>query len=253
MELNQAMIINNIYLLAKKNGVRISDLESAAGLSSGYLSKLRSEDNNSIPSVEALNGIAKKLGVSVDSLINVDFNALSPDEEYTICFIDSLIQKTVKNEARWRRLARKMLENQEMYKGGSTEYPMFTHNNAYVFYDSKFYENETPQLDKDSYLLPLGNGSTLYLMSIKVIMDDVGEKDIEMYIETNNYLNPICTALTGEPENTFFKDKLYQLYDAAANSCSRVRLSANLKDVMDRFMPGYVEKDDDDDDDGLPF
>lgn len=60
------MIYDTIKKLCEKKGVSVSSVEKEAGLSNGAISKW----NNSSPTVEKLNAVAKVLNVKVDSLLN---------------------------------------------------------------------------------------------------------------------------------------------------------------------------------------
>lgn len=60
------MIYDTIKKLCEKKGVSVSSVEKKAGLSNGAISKW----NNSSPTVEKLNAVAKVLNVKVDSLLN---------------------------------------------------------------------------------------------------------------------------------------------------------------------------------------
>lgn len=60
------MIYDTIKKLCEKKGVSVSSVEKKAGLSNGAISKW----NNSSPTVEKLNAVAKVLNVTVDSLLN---------------------------------------------------------------------------------------------------------------------------------------------------------------------------------------
>lgn len=60
------MIYDTIKKLCEKKGISVSSVEKEAGLSNGAISKW----NNSSPTVEKLNAVAKVLNVKVDSLLN---------------------------------------------------------------------------------------------------------------------------------------------------------------------------------------
>lgn len=66
------VIIDNILFLANKKGISKSDLEKEAGISAGYISRLSRPENTTVPNVEVLLAFSKKLGVTVDYLVNPD-------------------------------------------------------------------------------------------------------------------------------------------------------------------------------------
>ena len=60
------MIYDKIKEICKEKGVSVAAVERKAGLSSGEISKW----NNSTPSVENLNSVAKILKVKIDKLLD---------------------------------------------------------------------------------------------------------------------------------------------------------------------------------------
>lgn len=60
------MIYDTIKALCKKKGVSVSSVEKEAGLSNGAISKW----NDSSPTVDKLNAVAKVLDVKVDCLLS---------------------------------------------------------------------------------------------------------------------------------------------------------------------------------------
>lgn len=243
MIINQPTVINNIYYLGRQNNIKVSDIETAAGLSSGYLSKLKSDEKKSVPSAEALVNIANLLKTSVDTLLTVDLSEITPEEDYVLKFIDKAIKLSGTHDAYWTRLAYKQLLQQVEYPAGQVDHPMFENDGYQLTYISAFHANEKVELDKDSFMLDLGFGSKLYLMSVTIEKDDSCEHELELYIYTDRELKPLCTSLMGGPDYIFLH-KMNNLYDAATNACGRVRLDSKVKRAIDIFMQ---------DDDDLPF
>ncbi len=60
------MIYDTIKELCKKKGLSVSSVEKEAGLSNGAISKW----NDSSPTVDKLNAVAKVLNVKVDCLLS---------------------------------------------------------------------------------------------------------------------------------------------------------------------------------------
>ena len=60
------MIYNKIRDICKEKGMSVAAVEKKAGLSNGAISKW----NNSTPSVENLNSVAKILKVKIDKLLD---------------------------------------------------------------------------------------------------------------------------------------------------------------------------------------
>ena len=101
MEFNKEQCIANIYALAKEQGVKIGELESAANISVGYLSRLAKENNNALPNIEALVIISDKLNVSLDALVKKDLTVNNSTESYFIKVVDKLLDDTKIKPSIW--------------------------------------------------------------------------------------------------------------------------------------------------------
>lgn len=99
---NRAYCIENIFVLAKEKNIKIGELENAAGVSSGYLSRLKKEGNESNPSIDILCAIADKLDVSIDSLVSKRLSVLSPEERYMLEFLNKMIKNTEDENIWWK-------------------------------------------------------------------------------------------------------------------------------------------------------
>ena len=90
MKADRDLCINNLYILAKKKGIRICDLETSCGVSVGYLARLRKDKNNSLPGADFLVRAASLLETSVDSLLFFDYHAATDTEIYLHLFVSRL-------------------------------------------------------------------------------------------------------------------------------------------------------------------
>ena len=87
--INLTIIYNNIKTLAKKLNIRMSEIEEAAGVSPGYMSRL-AQKNGDTANTALLGVIAsasKKLSVSIESILFSDLSSMSPEEEKMLQFI----------------------------------------------------------------------------------------------------------------------------------------------------------------------
>lgn len=94
--------INNIYDLAKKQQLKIGELESACGVSIGYLARLRQGENNASPGAEFLMAVADQLSVSVDGLLSVDFTKATDSEVKLLKYMEKLIRETESRKLIWQ-------------------------------------------------------------------------------------------------------------------------------------------------------
>ena len=98
---NREVFLTNIYYLAKQKGIKISELESAAKVSPGYISRIKKETNKTAPNVEFVANIANELEMSIDTLITHPLDSKTPTELLMIRFIDALIKQTTEDELVW--------------------------------------------------------------------------------------------------------------------------------------------------------
>ena len=94
--------LRNIYTLAKKKGLRIGDLETACGVSVGYLARLRQDRKQTLPGSEFLFHAARLLETSVDNLLYFDFQLAAESDKVLDSFISKLICDTVTDRLSWR-------------------------------------------------------------------------------------------------------------------------------------------------------
>ena len=104
MEYNRSRMIQNIYSIAKTKGKKIGDIETAAGVSAGYISRLAKDDSKGAFTVDFLASIAEQLGVTLDVLAFTDDGQLTENEAGMLTFLDRLTVDTEKYELEWNLL-----------------------------------------------------------------------------------------------------------------------------------------------------
>ena len=67
--------LSNVYFLTKQKGLRLGDVETGAGVSLGYFSRLNKVDSSNNPSIEVLVSVADNLGITLDALCGFDFSS----------------------------------------------------------------------------------------------------------------------------------------------------------------------------------
>ena len=135
--LDKLIILENVKILSKVKKIPLNDIEKKSGVSVGYYARLISdikdarENGNEekpikerpLPSTDVIAKTAEILGVSVDSLLNYDFENLTDPESVLIIFIDNLTKATEKNKLHWKK------DNESMIYGdisidGFDHYPL---------------------------------------------------------------------------------------------------------------------------------
>lgn len=244
--------IGNIYFLAKDQGKKIGDIEKRAGVSAGYISRLNKEESNTNPGIEFLAAMATDLGVSLDALINYDFEAITPTESYIIKFVERLLGQTEYYEMDWKRDLERDLKDVECDMNGNPKHPLFviaehggvqgkSRSETYVGieYCSHFLVEETVAIAGDGYHTVMPEGSMLYLMKLQVESDDqdmpYGSEDIyELYLVENGNVEPLCHS--GKYMDTPFAPVLQNLYQAVVESGKHAKIKPEVRSILDAFM-----------------
>lgn len=245
-EFNKMLCLSNIYHLAKSKNIKIGDLESAAGVSAGYISRLNKADTKTSPSIEMLAVAADMLGVSLDALLYHDYEALTPTEKYMVDFLEKLQAKTVSHDQIWRRETYSRLHRVYQDQHGNPDHPLFdwqkNDSDSYpsIAYNSLFREAEQVVVIDDAYILPFNGSDFLYLMKVgvPVEMDDRGntmETEYELYLVDSRWNVSIVCHSTWEEESPY-NQPLADLYTAAADSSKHPILTSNVRSAIDNFM-----------------
>ncbi len=262
MTFDKQTCLGNIRHLAKEKGINIGELETGAGVSPGYLSRIGKEDNKSSPSIEVLVSMAEKLGISLDTLISVNITDLSPTDKYIVSFLEKLKRDTHSGTLEWNRESADYLNRMESDCNGYVEHPLF---NLETFYEegegdypdqvtrvvmlSHAFECHT-YIDGDCFNLKLKNGASLYFMKIcKSVFHkndpDTHSKELWM-CQPGNSPQFLCSTLN----NPALRYPLEQLHEAVTSYFRHPQIRHNVRSIIDAFM-----NDDwgDDDDPQLPF
>jgi len=99
---SKGQLFHNIYVLTKRNNMKIGDVEKAAGVSTGYFSRVSKNQYKASLSIEALVKIANLFEVSVDALLFADFESHNPGDAYLLNFICKLLKLTEGGEIDWK-------------------------------------------------------------------------------------------------------------------------------------------------------
>ena len=102
IKFDRNQILENIHALIRKKNLKIGDVETASGLSVGYLARLANAENT-FPSLETMVRLAKALGVSVDWLVEGRNEGMTDHAEYLNQFIQRLFDQTKSGLLDWGR------------------------------------------------------------------------------------------------------------------------------------------------------
>lgn len=263
MLFDKKLCLGNIYYLAKENGVKIGELEAVCNVSTGYISRLRQEENATQPSIEFIVAAAKRLGVSVDALIYFDYTAATETEKYLQSFLEKVIHDTQEDRIIWQEESVAYLDKIETDDEGESLNPLFenrrTKDSWEIFFNSGYHpKDDTVHPLKSCYHAEIGNEAKLYLLKVFSLNEDPEDdnwEETELYLSRNyRHSTPICHI--DHKVKSCLDATISRLYDTVKECSSRPKLLPDVKKAIDAYMkPCIVIQSvaEDVDEEELPF
>ena len=268
----QVLFRNVRYLLKQKenDGVRLGQIERDADLKPGYMSRLEKPDNNTEPSMNFIITAARALNVSMDLLVKVDMEEITPSEKYTLSFIDKLKNDTLGGKLDWSVEYQGELNRLEEDNNDEVGHPLFAYLTFYrqseveypdqvteVVFPSHSFDTNT-YIHDDCYNIRLKNGARLYVMNISKAVYNTREGDEALAIELWMTMPPvvpyevygdaryICSSKDEGPVG----ESVGELYSVIKQFMKHPKYKADVANIIDAFM---VDDFTDDDVDPIPF
>ena len=247
MDYNRARMLANIYSIAKAKNVKIGDLELAAGVSTGYISRLAKDENKGALTVEVLVAIAKKLDVSLDALVLTDDGQLSQNEMEMLRFLDKMTVDTECYDLEWNLFDPRTQDDSFL-----CEHPLFRikddgyeeddngrpHYFKYTQYESRFLPPKEASIDGNCYhaLIDDFSKNSIFIMRLTVAGKNrfATETVYEIYfIDHSNNVSPVlCSKITHQQ----ITDAVERLYLAIEGARSHLTISTRTKSVISRYL-----------------
>lgn len=236
----------NIRKLMPEKGVKLGQIESEAGVRTGYMSRLEKPENDSEPGILFLVSAAHLLGVTIDELIYSDPSELTKDERYVNDFLLDLIKDTDAHDIQWERENEKILNNVYfIYNGNTPNHPLlFADDNQLdddgtplmVRYYSPFYRESTTKV-KGCYSASLPDTTSrvyIVLCDIEKVDKDIPNNEFyEVYVTNDeDKANPICNTLKSASAIGTTMDSLYKL---AMSDATSVHIDKNTRSIIDAY------------------
>ena len=237
MEFNRTRLMENINTLIKEKGLKIGEIETTVGISTGYLSKMTKTDNESMPGIDLIFKLAELLEVSVDALVGGDFNKSNDNLFFVMKFIQSLIEDTDIHKFTWEKFA---VYNEVKEKYGLDELPMSTNTrninlekeiSGYKF-RSLFSEIESLILTKENYIGFVDNLGIVLFFKLR----HGDEYEYELYVIDDNLeekVISICSTLEGDGAVSPF---MLDLYNCIIRHDRDIKVSETARNLMRRYM-----------------
>jgi hypothetical protein len=100
-EFDNSFLVNNINYLAKKNELRIGDLEKLLGISAGYISRTAKENSAKKLSVDVVWKIAKLFETDLKALLETDLQIPNSNTEMAAKFLQKAYKQTEDGTIEW--------------------------------------------------------------------------------------------------------------------------------------------------------
>lgn len=97
------VFIENIYYLANEQDIKISEIEDSCGLSKGYLSRLKKDQDIDL-GISKVSLIADKLNVTIDLLYKFNLTYATRSEINILNFIYRISEKTEEQMLIWKKV-----------------------------------------------------------------------------------------------------------------------------------------------------
>ena len=242
VEFNKTVCI--IYTLAKEREVRIGDLESAAGMSPGYLSRLNKKDSSTNPGIDALVVIAQKLGVTLDVLVGIDIDSLTATEAYFLQVVQKLQSDTNMDTIQWK--CERMSELNDPSNRDLKKHPLVSScyddeiDEHYVAYRKATPSDSWASIAGNFYVTDINLVAQLYVTDVSYKDEREHVHEIFLFNRVKNELTPLCSTLNIREELAEQIDKLYSAIERAQN---RPAISASAKLVLDAYLNGLMNNE----------
>ncbi len=237
---NKLLFLQNLRFLANKEGDKTGEIEKAAGVSQGYLSRIsRTEENPNMPLMDLLLWASDRYKIAVDTLLNCNLQSLTPNENYFRTFFEKVIKDTRIGILSWTSETKNMLENhQSQFNHPLMRLECYPDGVDCCRYRSLF---------KPDYLLGdyslFCDMNQVFLFVTQVQDCGTRKKGFDVYFANNQRDDALEIVHVTEG------DKLYPLVETVFNegllSSRQIKVSKRVRSIVDSYM-----KEDEDD---LPF
>ena len=187
---NQELWLSNINALIKKTGKSAREVETASGVATGYISRVKTGRNNTV-SAKFLVDSADYLNIDIETLMTVDLAQKETERIFIIKTLDKLNNSIKKSD--WKTWGESDLQLQ-VDNGITTDeikdfIPLvrFSGKGNYPFLISKFHPKLSIPLKDDHFSLKLDNTKSIILVQIEI----KGQPEYEMYLVSPGYATPL--------------------------------------------------------------
>ena len=245
-------LYGNISKLMKDQGIKVSEIETVMGVSTGYYSKL--SKNQTVPNADVLYRIAQRLGVTVDMLITCDLtsNRATDNLRLMIAFIQKVRKLTDSVDLRWEKHTLADLEFEYVVLGDEKDPTIVrsfkkkdSEEDETLFYRNGFSKTRIDFVG-ECYRTKMP-GYTLYINKLAENAPE-GEHSGESvtYYELSAAYSGNTECICNGKEAPEINAELELLYVCLQKHAADLQMSESVRDLITNFIGPA-------DDDGLPF
>lgn len=259
---NNAMFVENIYTLAKLYGLKIGEVEDKAGISRGYVSRLKKGGEEVKMQSDTVKKVADVFGCSVKAILCHDLKDMCKDDLYYFDFVLKLYDDTEHGRVIWDGSdCPNDFISEEEYKNHPYKYfydegwhrdANGEKTNGYVWV-SKFlfdFNDGYPAIDRVGFWKCHIGNTDLLLVCSEITDNEFFEKYKienegvdwyqELYLKKGERYVPLCASYNANK----LSDVLYDLWLNLHHSSEfpRPHLTDEIREVIDGFM-GKGEED----------
>lgn len=248
---NSKILFDNISFLVKSNNTKIGELESHANVSAGYISRT-SKDDGAKPGVDFVVNVADYFNISIDTLINVQINAITPTERYLITFFEKLKKDTIEGQLRWLKYTPDALNYLESDINGFVDHPLMEYE-SFTDLDEEGFPTEVTRtvmdsntfgmrsvIAGDSFELKMANNTSIHLMNLCKSIYKVNDQEshsIEIWSTTSGESPQFLASNVRRNNLNYLVDDLYQ---AVFEDSKHPRLNDRLKYAIDSYLDNGI-------------
>lgn len=241
MEFDKNRLMNNINTLIKERGMKIGSLETEIDISTGYLSRMSKEGNDTMPGIDLIWKLAQKLEVSVDSLVTGDFQRSNDNLFFIMRFLHTLETDTNLHAVKWEKFT-SYEELQEKY--AFTNLPMTStvcevnmeKQTGSRMFKSMYDDKLKLRMSTENYC-GMGQGlGVILLFKLKTSRNDGSETVYEMYAIEDSLeedIIPLCSTLQNEGA---IAPSILDLYNCIDRHERDMKVSEEARSLINRYM-----------------
>ena len=244
-EYDNAVLIRNINYLAKKNGIRIGDVEKLLGISAGYISRTARENSGKKMSIDNVWRIARLFGIELGTLLEFKLDDINCNNDMIIKFLSKLCHQTQDDKITWvnsggysRKLDRTLGELECFKKETSHAPVLYFNEDSMNVSDNSLFDCHYV-LNEDVYsCFDLDAKKELIIISYNLSIpgDDDYFYDLFFRERINGKSKMYKVFSTFDAQFMSMYDLVTKLIEAIKGQQSRAYMSDEVKNIISNFL-----------------